>query len=115
MRYLKSYVSNDLNCLVDTFSCDECGQSVARSRNAERRLWIVDRGKLWERALSRLWQKSSLSLRAVARELKVDPLTVKRHALKLGKQFPRYSARLAPARFDIPHRITIRIFETSTG
>ncbi len=46
-------------------------------------------GEVWETKLQILWQDEAVSLRGIARQLGVDPLTVKRYATRLGLPFPR--------------------------
>ncbi len=46
-------------------------------------------GSKWETRLQTLWEDETVSLRAMARQLGVDPLTVKRQALRIGLPFPR--------------------------
>ena len=48
-----------------------------------------ERSPEWKERVRCLWENTKLSLRAIARDLKVDPITVKRHAVKLGLHFPR--------------------------
>lgn len=43
--------------------------------------------------LTRLWNNPTISLRAIARRLEVDPMTVKRHAANAGLVFPRQATR----------------------
>lgn len=50
----------------------------------------------WEERLQCYWKDPSLSLRQMARLLEVDPLTVKRHAIRLGLSFPRSGNKCAP-------------------
>jgi hypothetical protein len=50
----------------------------------------------WEERLQCYWKDPSLSLRQMARLLEVDPLTVKRHATRLGLSFPRSGNKSAP-------------------
>jgi hypothetical protein len=56
--------------------------------------------------LKRLWMDSTLSLRSISRQLGLDPLTVKRKALKGGLRFPRVGPRItnAPIPSEIPTR-----------
>jgi hypothetical protein len=46
-------------------------------------------GPIWETKLQALWRGESVSLRGIARQLGVDPLTIKRHATRLCLPFPR--------------------------
>ncbi|MBD1842458.1 TniQ family protein [Cyanobacteria bacterium FACHB-63] len=50
-------------------------------------------GSIWEDKLKRLWVDSTVSLREMARQLGVDPTTVKLHAAGLELPFPRQSKR----------------------
>lgn len=50
-------------------------------------------GEMWETSLRILWENELVSLREIARRLGVDPLTVKRHAMRIGLAFPRPSGR----------------------
>jgi hypothetical protein len=84
-----------------TFSC-ECGFIYSRTGpdiSAEDR-WKRGRieafGPVWEKKLGQLWMNETLSLRAIARELGVDPLTIKRHAAKMGLPFPRPGRKSLP-------------------
>lgn len=76
------------------FSC-ACGFVYARSgpdTSAEdrfRRGKIIQFGFLWEETLQRLWHDPSFSVNAIAQRLGVDPLTVKRSAVRLGLAFTR--------------------------
>lgn len=49
----------------------------------------TDYGHLWQRRLRRMWRNPKCSLRSMARELGVDPITVKRQADKLKLPLPR--------------------------
>jgi hypothetical protein len=44
--------------------------------------------------LARLWADRQISLREIGRRLRVDPMTVKRHAARVGLRFPREGVRL---------------------
>ena len=66
-----------------------------------------DHSDSWQKLLCQHWSNPELSLRAIARELEVEPLTVKRWAVKLGLSFPRKAARpttTAGVRSMISHR-----------
>jgi hypothetical protein len=52
---------------------------------------VVTRGVAWDQRLTELWADGSASVTAIARELNVDSLTVKRHAKRLG--FPLVRSR----------------------
>lgn len=76
------------------FTC-ACGFVYARSgpdttpEDRSRRGKIIQFGLLWEETLRRLWHDPSFSVNAIARRLGVDPLTVKRSAVRLGLSFIR--------------------------
>lgn len=53
-------------------------------------------GSIWEERLRLLWKDETVSLRGIAKQLGVDPLTVKRHATRLGLLFPRPIGRCQP-------------------
>jgi hypothetical protein len=109
VHYLKSevkdcavaYSSSGDGRPIGRFSC-ACGFIYSRTgpdRSAEDRLMrerIETFGPLWETKLSQLWANETLSLRAIARQLGVDPLTVKRHATRIGLVFPRPVQKSAP-------------------
>jgi Tn7-like transposition protein D/TniQ len=46
-----------------------------------------------QRVLAKLWTDRQISLREIGRRLKVDPMTVKRHAARAGLRFPREGVR----------------------
>lgn len=79
---------------IATFSCS-CGYSYTRTgpdSSPEDRFKfskVKSFGHVWEEKLRLLWEDETASLRGIAKQLKVDPLTVKRHAMRLGLKFPR--------------------------
>ena len=79
---------------IGTFSCT-CGfiyQRTGPDTPARDRLKtdkVKAFGHVWEAKLCRLWEDETVSLRQIALQLGVDPLTVKRHASRLGLLFPR--------------------------
>jgi Tn7-like transposition protein D/TniQ len=83
------------------FSC-ACGFVYSRTgpdRSAGdqlKRERIVAFGPAWEMKLSQLWVNEMLSLRAIARQLGVDPLTIKRQAARIGLSFPRPVRKSSP-------------------
>lgn len=77
---------------VRLYKCDGCETTFARRLGCDSH-WIHDFGSLWRRRLTSLWNNVRESLRSIAKTLGVDPLTVKRHALKCGLKFPRVAAR----------------------
>lgn len=52
-------------------------------------------GLIWETKLQILWKDEAISLRGIACQLGVDPLTVKRHASRLGLPFPRFRGKIS--------------------
>jgi len=79
---------------IGTFTCT-CGFTYSRTgpdTSPEDRFKfskVKSFGNLWEERLRLLWEDETVSLRGIARQLKVDPLTVKRHAMRIGLIFPR--------------------------
>ena len=83
---------------IGGFSCT-CGFTYLRAgpdTSAEDRFKmsrVQTFGHIWEERLSQLWEDETISLREIARQLGVDPLTIKRHASRLGLPFPRPVSR----------------------
>src|SRR2546421_4100473 len=79
---------------IGTFGC-ACGFVYSRTGpdakpdDQFKRSKIKSFGTLWETRLQTLWEDGMVSLRAMARQLGVDPLTVKHQALHIGLTFPR--------------------------
>jgi hypothetical protein len=79
---------------VGTFSCS-CGFIYTRTgpdtstENRFKLSKVKAFGHIWENRLRALWVDETVSLRGIARQLGVDPLTVKRQATRLGLLFPR--------------------------
>lgn len=79
---------------VATFSC-VCGFSYSRVGPDKTEADLFSRcrinafGATWETRLQELWRDGTASLRAIARQLAVDPLTIKRQAARIGLPFPR--------------------------
>jgi len=86
---------------IGTFSC-ACGFIYSRtgpdaSKEDRWKRWrIIAFGPVWEKKLGELWMNEMLSLRAIARKLGVDPLTIKRQATRMGLSFPRPVRRSSP-------------------
>jgi Tn7-like transposition protein D/TniQ protein len=84
---------------VGTFFC-ECGFSYARTGpdRIEKDRFRISRmktfGQIWEHSLRDLWQDQSICLSEIARRLKVDPLTVIRHAARLKLHGSRSSKKI---------------------
>jgi Tn7-like transposition protein D/TniQ len=79
-------------------------------------------GPIWETKLQALWKDESVSLRGLARQLGVDPLTIKRHATRLGLLFPRLRDRrsgleenqqLHPHVFQAPETTVLQEYRTT--
>lgn len=74
---------------LGTFTCS-CGMIYSRSgedKNEEDRLKIgrvITYGRIWEDRLKELVEVKKLGLRATARELRVDPNTIKRYVSRLN-------------------------------
>lgn len=83
---------------IGTFRCS-CGFIYCRTgpdatREDQFRITKIRAfGSIWEEKLKRLWVDSTVSLRGMARQLGVDPTTVKLHAAALELPFPRQSKR----------------------
>jgi hypothetical protein len=68
------------------FACDSSYGRTGPDRkrdNIYRRGKIIEVGTVWENALQQYWTNGKLSLREIARQLGVDPPTVKRYAQHL--------------------------------
>ncbi|HEU5374080.1 MAG TPA: TnsD family transposase [Ktedonobacteraceae bacterium] len=105
---------------VGTFSCS-CGFVYSRTgpdSSAEDQFCfskIRVFGQNWEMRLRTLWEDKSVSLRGIARQLNVDPLTVKRHASRLGLPFPRTKGKISELKENQRlHPRTLHIPETAT-
>lgn len=79
-----------------TSTCPDCGCRFGIGGGGPR---LVAHGPKWEALLEQLLGKPEVSLRQVSRTLQVDPLTVKRHGLRLGLWRPQWSGygRAVPA------------------
>ena len=75
---------------VGLFHCNICGFTYARYGPDRERVriaqidWVVEYGERWTSVLRTMWDDLKSSLRAIARCLQVDPVTVKRMVIKLG-------------------------------
>jgi hypothetical protein len=112
---------------VGTFSCS-CGFVYSRTgpdasvEDQFRYSKIKAFGQIWETKLQTLWKDESVSLRCIARQLGVDPLTIKRHAFRIGLSFPRPKSsgsqlkenqRLRPHMVKTPDATTLEAYRTS--
>jgi len=86
---------------IGIFSCD-CGFVYSRTGpDTSSEDWfklsrVKTFGCVWETRLCMLWEDEEVSLRGIAHQLEVDPLTVKRHATRLGLVFPRPVCKCLP-------------------
>ncbi len=77
-----------------SFACS-CGFTYGRAGpdagrgDMYRRGKIIAVGQIWESALQECWNDTSISVNMIAERLGVDPLTVKRHAQRLGLSMVR--------------------------
>ncbi|MBW4473285.1 MAG: TnsD family transposase [Stenomitos rutilans HA7619-LM2] len=98
---------------VGTFYCS-CGFMYCRTGPDEtqedpfRITKVRAFGSIWEEKLKNLWADSTVSLRAMARQLGVDPTTVKLHAAALELPFPRQSKRQT----NKSHRVLVSSLKT---
>ena len=60
---------------------------------------IISFGQIWEAKLKDLWKDSSLSLSEVGRRLGVDPITIRRHAIRLNLPLSRSDRKTKPLNF----------------
>jgi hypothetical protein len=111
---------------VGTFSCP-CGFVYSRAgpdaslKDQLRFGKIKAFGHIWEMKLQALWKDESVSLRGIARLLGVDPLTIKRHASRLGLPFPRprgkrtrleENQQLHPHAYQAPEAMVLQEYRT---
>lgn len=91
---------------VGIFSC-ECGFSYARTgpdtlpSDRFRIGKMISFGPIWEEKLKELWKDSTLSMSEIGRQLGVDPLTVRKHAVRLKIPFSRSGRKTKPLRRSI--------------
>ena len=57
---------------------------IRGNEDAFRRGKIIAVGQVWESVLQQYWLDPSLSVNMIAKRLGVDPMTVKRHAQRIG-------------------------------
>jgi len=104
---------------VGTFSCS-CGFIYSRTGpdvSVEDRFRfdkIKTFGQVWDTKLQVLWNDESISLRGIARQLGVDPLTIKRHATRIRLSFPRAGGKHSQLRESQQLHSTIRMPEAPT-
>jgi hypothetical protein len=83
------------------FSCD-CGFTYARTgpdsspEDRFRAGRIISFGQAWEAKLKQLWEDPTLSISEMGRRLGVDPLTIRRQAVRLKLPFFRFDKGLKP-------------------
>ena len=105
---------------MGTFSCS-CGFVYSRTGpdvSVEDRFRfdkIKTFGRIWDAKLQALWNDESISLRGIARQLGVDPLTAKRHASRVGLPFPRVGGKCSQLGENQQLRSrTIQVLEVAT-
>lgn len=101
---------------IGVFVCPVCGRMECRiSVGNQEKAWIRDFGSVWNSELKSLWLNPKVSLRYMARQLGVDPTTVKRHAAKAGLPFPRLGRRLTgkngPPKIGVPLKSSLHELE----
>ena len=101
-RRIKNYrvsYSQENGRPIGIFSCHCCGFVYSRiGPDQSMEDWyrysrVESYGGVWESALKDWWADKGVSLREIARRLKVDPHTVKSHATRLELLFPRPTKR----------------------
>jgi hypothetical protein len=112
---------------VGTFFCS-CGFVYSRTgpdtsvEDQYRFSKIKAFGPIWETKLQALWNDESVSLRGIAHQLGVDPITIKRHASRFGLPFPRprgmcsqlkENQQLRPHTLKMPCGTTLEEYRTS--
>lgn len=68
--------------------CTKCGMQYRKYETEAKAVRVVSRGWLWEERLRELAARRELSLRRIATQLGVDPMTIKRHANRLRLVVP---------------------------
>lgn len=97
-NYCLSY-SQENGRPIGTFRCHCCSFVYSRiGPDQSREDWyrysrVESYGGVWESALKDWWIDKSISLREIARQMEVDPQTVKSHATRLKLRFPRPTKR----------------------
>jgi hypothetical protein len=87
--------SHEYRAPIGIFACPVCGWTECRRIvDGQERTWIRDFGPRWHSILNTLWATPTVSLRSMARQLQVDPMTAKRYAAADGLHFPRAGKRL---------------------
>lgn len=90
-----------------TFPCScgmvyTCAKPLDLRSRVDRQVRIQAYGQLWESTLERLWTDPDRSVNEIAHLLHVDPLTVKRHAVRLGLPLVRIG-RIGTRRLSLKH------------
>lgn len=70
------------------FRCERCGLQYRPSVAPGAPPKILERGELWDTTLTALITDGAHSQREIGRRLQADPLTIKRHAMRLGIRTP---------------------------
>ena len=88
--------SHEYRTPIGVFACPVCGwKECRRLVDNQERVWVRDFGPCWRSRLNMLWETPMVSLRSMAHQLQVDPMTVKRHAAADNLTFPRAGKRLS--------------------
>ena len=93
-RIVSSPVEGKATRLMGVFSC-HCGFVYTRTSTilGEEEQYQISSvqsyGQVWEEALRELWDDTSITLYQISKELGVNQLTAKRHAIRLGLSYPR--------------------------
>jgi hypothetical protein len=103
--FLKSERMSEMGGDVEAYRCDACGQVQGRCCVGHTRTWVRDLGPLWRERLAELWADPAMSLRAIAKSLRVSCDAVRKHALKLGLPLARPGRRPMSVK-AYPHLVT---------
>ncbi|WP_445626608.1 TnsD family Tn7-like transposition protein [Nostoc sp. DSM 114167] len=95
---------------IGIFSCTFCGFVYSRtdhdssSKNKLQTIKVQTYGPVWDTALTKLWNDSTLKLVEIVQRLGVHHTTIKRQAGRLNLIFPRPSARLIQGALTPPRQ-----------
>lgn len=85
----------------DFYECGLCKCLFSKHKSAgsaKENLLIRDYGSLWKSKMSEMWKDTKLSLKEIAKVLKLHKRTIKRQAYQCGLPFPRKAKRLVTLR-----------------
>ena len=102
-KFLRTEQSSMLRGKIDLFQCCECGQLQARCEAAHSRLWIRDYGHHWRKRLTELWATPGVSMRAIAKELRVSCDTIRKYVVKLKLPLKRHGCWCTMSVVAFPH------------